>query len=78
LIARGTAEDGAVEDPNAQLPSFPDGVGERVISTRERRSFGSVLTVEVLSAFASVFAEEALPACWVVLNMAIATRYGGA
>jgi hypothetical protein len=51
-------------------------VGERVISTRERSSFWSVVTVEVLSGFASVIAEEAFPACRVVLNIAIANRYG--
>jgi hypothetical protein len=61
----------------SKQPSFPDGVGERVVSTRERSSFWCVVTVEVLSGFPSVIAEEASPACRVVLNIAIATRYRG-
>jgi hypothetical protein len=44
------------------------------MSTRERSSFRNVVTVEVLSGFASVVAEEAFPASRVALN--IATRYG--
>jgi hypothetical protein len=52
-------------------------LGERVISTHERSSFWCVVSVEVLSGFASVIAEEVLPTCRVVLNIAIATRYGG-
>jgi hypothetical protein len=40
---------------------FLDGLGARVISTRERSSFWSVVTVEVLNGFPSVIAQEALP-----------------
>jgi hypothetical protein len=50
-------------------------MADTVISTRERSSFWSVVTVEVLSGFGSVIAEEFFPACRVGLNIAIATRY---